>query len=56
MAFIISHIYYEGNRCVNRIVNIYLFIQDTQWWDTFPTSICICFSKSRHGFPKYRLS
>ena len=49
----VTHIYREGNQCVNKLANIGLTSQPFTWWDQIPTKIGNDFTRNRLGLPYF---
>ena len=54
MAFMVTHIYREDNRCADKLANIGLSSQSFTWWDQMPTQIGGDFTRNRLGLPYFR--
>jgi len=54
MAFMVTHIYREGNHCADKLANIGLTSQTFTWWDHMPTQIGGDFTRNRLGLPYFR--
>jgi len=54
IQIISSHIFREGNCCVDRLANMGHAIQDSVWLDTLPTELHLDFFRDRVGLPNYR--
>ncbi|CAJ2635947.1 unnamed protein product [Trifolium pratense] len=56
MNFMISHIYMEGNNCVDALAKIGLTLVHLSFWNELPQAILESYSSDRLGRPKYRFS
>jgi len=52
--FNITHIYREGNTCVDQFANIGLSLSSHFWFTQLPSQIGLDFSKNRLGLPNFR--
>jgi len=46
MIFFVTHMYREGNHCVNQLTNIGLSLNTSFWWDHMPQQISEAFTKN----------
>ena len=54
MSFIVSHVYREGNYCVDKLAGIGLDLNTHFWWDHLPSQIRDDFTRNRMGLPYFR--
>lgn len=54
MNFIVTHIFREGNICVDRLTAHGLHIQGFMWWDIIPSFVREDFFRNRFSLPSYR--
>lgn len=54
--FTVSHIYCEGNSCIDGLANHSLTIQDFRWWDFVWCFVRCSFYTGRIGLPSFRFS
>lgn len=54
MSFHVSHIYREGNACVDSLASKGFVIRNFFWWNHLPSFISDDYHKNRFGLPNYR--
>jgi len=54
MNFVISHIFREGNQCVDSLANVGLSIQGLFSWETAPAEVLCYIGRNKLGLPSFR--
>lgn len=54
ISFFITHIYREGNHCVDKLASISLALNTFFWWDHIPSQLEMDFARNRLCLPYFR--
>lgn len=54
ISFFITHIYREGNHCVDKLASISLALNTFFWWDHLPSQLEMDFARNRLCLPYFR--